>query len=83
MSTTRINQNSTSREIIAFIHAEAESQRRAVEGGSSATWDCCTREDQVSPEYAAERKSWADAAYEGNWGMSFQVSVGSGSGVVI
>jgi hypothetical protein len=73
MSTTRVNQNSTSREIIAFIHAEAESQRRAVEGGNSATWDCCTREEQVRPAYAAERKSWANAAYEGNWGKILQV----------
>jgi hypothetical protein len=78
-----MGQNSTSRQIIAFIHAEAESQRRAVEGGNSATWDCCTREDQVSPKYAAERKRWADAAYEGNWGMILQVRMGSGPGAVI
>jgi hypothetical protein len=75
MSTTRINQSSTSREIIAFIHAEAESQRRA-EGGTKATWDCCTREEQVSPAYAAERSSWADVAYEGNWGKILQVRFG-------
>jgi hypothetical protein len=73
MSTTSVNQNSTSRETIAFIHAEAESQRRAVEGGNSTTWDCCTREDQVIPEYATKRKSWADAAHEGNWGKILQV----------
>jgi len=78
MSATKISKNSTSREIIAFIHAEAESQRSragASDGLESATWDCCTREEQVLPAYAAERKRWADAAYQGDWRTILQVNI--------
>lgn len=37
------------------------------------TWDVCTREEQVRPSHAAERKEWSDAAYEGNWVKIFEI----------
>lgn len=56
-------------EIIDYIHKTSQENRN-----QTLEWSCVTEAKDYKSAYVAQRKEWADAAYEADWDMIFKVS---------